>query len=265
MPKIPQLTPLKKTQILTLASRNSSSRSIAREVGCSQTAVRNCIKKYQNSEFLERKQGSGPKRKTTSAEDRLLKRICLQNRFKSAVDVRTEYIAGGGTEISVETVRRRLRECGLFARIPAKKPLLTKKMRKQRLIWAKKFKNWSETDWRRVMFSDESKFNLYGSDGIHYVRRRSGERLSDTCISPTVKHPAGQMVWGCFSYHGVGQLAFIDGTVNAKVYKKILRRHLFPSMEFHYSHESEFIFQDDSAPCHRAKSVSCFFFHCLIS
>ncbi|XP_077287686.1 uncharacterized protein LOC143912277 [Arctopsyche grandis] len=46
-------------------------------------------------------------------------------------------------------------------------------------------------DWRRVIFSDESKFNLFGSDGIHYVRRRSGERLSDKCIQPTVKHPAG--------------------------------------------------------------------------
>jgi len=39
-----------------------------------------------------RKSGSGMKRKTTLAEERLLKRISLKNRFKTAVDVRLEFI-----------------------------------------------------------------------------------------------------------------------------------------------------------------------------
>jgi hypothetical protein len=38
-------------------------------------------------------------------------------------------------------------------------------------------KSWTTADWQKVIFLDEIKFNLFGSDGIQYVRRRSGERM----------------------------------------------------------------------------------------
>lgn len=133
-------------------------------------------------------------------------------------------------------------------------------MRKNRLDWVKKYEHWSEMDWRNVIFSDESKFCLFGSDGMQYVRRKPGERLSDKCIKKTVKHPAGQMVWGCFSYYGIGVLHFINGTVNADVYNSILQTSLVPSIENHFSQGSKCIFQDDSAPCHRAKRFVFFIF-----
>jgi len=68
------------------------------------------------------------KRRTTLAEERLLKRISLKKRFKTAVDVCSEFISQNN--ISVETVRRRMRENNLIAYTPAKKPLLIPKMRK---------------------------------------------------------------------------------------------------------------------------------------
>lgn len=57
-----------------------------------------------------------------------------------------------------------------------------------------------------------------------------------------MKHPAGQMIWGCFSYHGIGHIQFIKGTVNAAAYRHILEENLFPSLEEHLAHESECIF-----------------------
>ena len=33
-----------------------------------------------------------------------------------------------------------------------------------------------------VHFSDESKFNLFGSNGGKFVRRKNGERLSHQCV-----------------------------------------------------------------------------------
>ena len=102
--------------------------------------------------------------------------------------------------------------------------------------------------------------NLICSDGIQYVRRRSGERMKENCLLRTVKHPAGQMIWGCLSYHGLGELAFVKGMVNSEVYKTILINHLTPSIEKPLSVADEVIFQDDSAPCHRSKMVSSIFF-----
>ena len=52
-----------------------------------------------------------------------------------------------------------------FSAIKVKKPLLTAKHMKRRLAWAKKYQNWTTDDWRRVVFSDETKVNVWGSDG----------------------------------------------------------------------------------------------------
>ena len=41
---------------------------------------------------------------------------------------------------------------------------------------------------------DESKFNLFGSDGKHYVRRQTGERLNPKCIKKSVKLGRGHVM-----------------------------------------------------------------------
>ena len=45
--------------------------------------------------------------------------------------------------------------------------------------------------------SDESKFEIFGSNCRVFVRRIVGERMISTCMVPTVKHGGGGvMVWG---------------------------------------------------------------------
>lgn len=129
-------------------------------------------------------------------------------------------------------------------------------MKVQRLQWAKEHRNWSEKQWNKVIFSDESKFNMHGSDGKQYVRRRPGEAYHPDCITTTVKHPESQMVWGCISSHGVGRLHFVKGTVNAAAYIDILETRLLPTIHDQFRSPKGCIFQDDSAPCHRAQKAS---------
>ena len=69
-------------------------------------------------------------------------------------------------------MRRRLDKAGLYGRVARKKPLLTDHHKKVHLAWAKERKNWTSEDWNRVVWSDESKFNLFGSDGRVYIRGR---------------------------------------------------------------------------------------------
>lgn len=257
MGKFSKLTDVQKGKILALSENTGkSSREISKEVGCCYSTVNRFLKKVKETGETNRKKGSGGVRKTSKSDDRQITRMCYKNRFATAVEMCAEFNSTSDNQIGVHTVRRRLREAGLMARRPAKKPLLTPKMKKQRLEWAKKYQNWTSLDWQQVIFSDESKFNLFGSDGIEYVRRKTGERFNENCIKKTVKHPAGQMIWGCFSYHGIGEIAFIKGYVKAPDYKNILESHLFPSIENHFSMASSMIFQDDSAPCHRAKLVN---------
>ena len=47
------------------------------------------------------------------------------------------------------------------------------------------------------------------NDAVQYIRRRSGEEYNSACLVSTVKHPQSVMVWGCFSWHGIGRLHLI--------------------------------------------------------
>jgi len=73
--------------------------------------------------------------------------------------------------------------------------------------------------WNHVLWSDETKINLFGSDGVKHVWRQPDEEYKDKCALPTVEHVGGSvMVWGCMSAAGTGELQFIEGTINANMY-----------------------------------------------
>ena len=59
-----------------------------------------------------------------------------------------------------------------MARIPCHKPFISKKNQKIRFDFATEHILWTEEQWNMVHFSDESKFNLFGSGGERFVRRK---------------------------------------------------------------------------------------------
>ena len=69
-----------------------------------------------------------------------------------------------------------------------------------------------------MLWSDESKFNLGGSDGRLGVRRPRGKKFNPRYTTPTVKHAGGNlMVWGCFSGYGIGPIHHLTDTMTATV------------------------------------------------
>ncbi|GFX65192.1 transposable element Tcb2 transposase [Trichonephila clavipes] len=129
-------------------------------------------------------------------------------------------------------------------------------LEKKRLYFAKEHISKPESFWNTVIFSGESKFNLYSSDGQYKVWRQVGEELDPKNTIKTVKNGSGSvLVWGCMSARGVGELVFIDGIMDKMVYLKILKNNLQKSA-VNVGLGSNFIFQQD--PEHAAKSVQLF-------
>ena len=64
-------------------------------------------------------------------------------------------MAQAGVSASARTVRQRLLEDGLVSRRAAKKPLLSRKNIRNRLIFCKRYRDWT----------DESPFRLFGASG----------------------------------------------------------------------------------------------------
>ena len=103
------------------------------------------------------------------------------------------------------------------------------KNRAARLKFAKRHLSWTNKEWEKVVWSDESKFLLFGTDGISFVRRPIGKRFHPRYQLPTVKHGGGLvMVRGCFSLGKMGPLHRVDGIMDRHVYMKILKDKLLP-------------------------------------
>jgi hypothetical protein len=59
------------------------------------------------------------------------------------------------------------------------------------LKFAQEHRNWTSKQWSCVLWSDESKYNLFGSNRIRYVRPPDGKRMNVWYIIPTVKYGGG--------------------------------------------------------------------------
>ena len=62
------------------------------------------------------------------------------------------------------------------------------------------------------------------------------------------------MVWGAISVHGTSCLHIVSGTMNAQKHISVLQTRLLPQIK-DWQSEWDWIFQQDSAPCHTAKAV----------
>ncbi|GFU91897.1 transposable element Tc1 transposase [Trichonephila clavipes] len=103
-----------------------------------------------------------------------------------------------GRSVSAETIRRVLRKAGYNGRVARKKPLIGKRNIVKRLKFAKehilKRTKSFQRFWNEVIFSDESKFNIFGSDGRRMVWRKPNTSHHPKHTIPTVKHGGGSVM-----------------------------------------------------------------------
>ena len=157
---------------------------------------------------------------------------------------------------NASTVRRRAHEIGLYGRVARKKSLVNKVNRGKRIQYARTYREKLLGFWNQVVWSDESKFNLFGSDGKVMVWRTPKEEFNPMCTVPTVKHDGRSvMCWGCFSTSGVGNLVFIDGNMPGEMYRDILEKNLLQSVK-KLKMKKDWVFQQDNDPKHRAAIVT---------
>ena len=196
---------------------------------------------------------SGRPRVTTQRQDRRIRLVHLRNRLRTATETAREVIGTHGRRVCPRTVRNRLREFDLRPRRPYVGPNLTPRRRQRRMQWLRAHapNRFRLADWRRVMFSDESRFSLQRSDRRQRVYRRLGERYSDACIREVDRFGGGGsvMVWGGISYGVKTPLVVIQGNLTAVRYRdQVLMPHVLPLVNAH-----NLTFQHDNARPHVAR------------
>ena len=131
---------------------------------------------------------------------------------------------------------------------------LTKKQVKGQKAWAEQFKLWTVRDWKRVMFSDESRINFIGSDGCQWCRRGGGEEFRKENVNAKAKYGGGHVnIWGCMTDRGFGQLRLIKGNLDSIQLLEIFEESLLGTLEDQFYSADEVYFQQDRDPKHMAK------------
>lgn len=253
--KISELTEAERGKILGLRIGGSSLAKIAKTLNIPKSTVYDTIKRYENTENLKSAPRSGRPKSLKVEDQKILRDIASKENRGSLEEIQKRFVEVSGVEVSKNTIRTNLHELGIFSRIAAKKPLLRRQQRENRLKWCMDRRNWTVRQWKAIIWSDESRFKIFRNDGPARVWRKDGERYKIKNIRPTVKHGGGGiMVWGCFSGKGLGPLVKVDGKMNHRDYIEILDKNLVPLIATQFRGRG-YKFQDDNAPVHTARNV----------
>ncbi|GFX01816.1 transposable element Tc3 transposase [Trichonephila clavipes] len=173
-----QLSEFERGLIIGRKTAGWSTQRVAGQVDHSERAVRNCWEQWTRVGTHARKIGPGATRKTTRREDR---RIVWQALVHPTV-TRSTIRADVGVALVPQTISRYLAEANLKSQHPFRALPLTPEHRQLRLQWCQARSMWNITDWKKVVFSDESRF-VWGTDDYRVrVWRRPGKLYT----SPTL-------------------------------------------------------------------------------
>ena len=230
-----------------------SARQVAKQFRISKSTVGKVRKEHLPD--LRKSRGGRPH--TLSPQN---KRFCVRaitsGKLETAISIVTELRNKLDVKVSDRTVRRALQEAGLEAAEKEEKPKLSAKNIKARLEFAKRHQHWTVEDWKRVIWSDETKINRFCSDGRSWCWKRNGESRQPRHVKGTVKHGGGSlMIWGCMTAHGPGFMCRIVDKMDQYLYKLILEEDLLETIEWYGLDAERVIFQHDNDPKHRARSV----------
>lgn len=245
-----QLTDIQKGMIIAHHSHGMSSRTIAKEVNCGKMAVTRFLNRYNQTGNANRKIGSGRPSLFSKSEKTRIIELAKQNRKISARTI-IKRLKLKSSEQSIRNVIHSVGGIGIYQK---KKPFVCERNRLKRLAWAREHLYWDIEQWKRVLWTDESKFFLRYQGRVS-VWKFPGDSPNDPKLTKgTVKHDKSVMVWGCFGGPGLGDLHKVKGIMNAKQYHNILQRHMFPSATRLFEGK-EWIFQQDNDPKHTAHII----------
>uniref|UniRef100_A0A8C6VA09 Glutamate receptor n=1 Tax=Neogobius melanostomus TaxID=47308 RepID=A0A8C6VA09_9GOBI len=112
-----------------------------------------------------------------------------------------------GESVHGTTISRTLHKSGLHGRVARRKPLLKGGHKKSRLKFSISHMEDTATMWKRVLWSDETKIELFGPNAKRYVWHTPNTAHRPECTIPSVKYGGGASCYGAaFPQRGLGRL-----------------------------------------------------------
>ena len=243
-------------QIYQAFNSGEKVKAIAKEFNVTPKTVYNIVKKIKSTGNARPRPKTGRPHRLTKADRKFAVLQLDRGHASNATDLQRKYFP----HVHPDTVRRALFKEGLIPAIRRVVPLLTPTRKRMRRIWARFVESWTEEYWKVVIFSDETKINLVGSDGHSWCWRRPGDANQARYLVESKKHGGGSLiVWGCITYNGVGRLHRITGIMRATDYVEILNEDLLGTLKDYHIEPGTFFYQQDKDAKHTARVTTAWF------
>ena len=216
---------------LTMLARGDNVSNVSRAFGSHRNTIIQLRQRFQQTGGVADRPRPGRPRVTNPRTDRFITLTHLRRRFQTATGSARQY------GISKQIVLHRLRQARqpIRPRRPYVGQVLTVRHRAARLQWAQRHFRWVRQQWARVLFSDESRFNLSHHDSRIRVFRRKGERFADNCLIEKDRFGSSSvMVWGGIMGRGKTNLIVVQDNLNAQgSINQILQPEAVPFLQRH--------------------------------
>ncbi|GFU67872.1 transposable element Tcb2 transposase [Trichonephila clavipes] len=151
----------------------------ARRLNVSRSVVQRLWDQYQSEDSVSRRPVPGRPRATTPAEDRFLALSARRRRITTVPQLVADPFQASGRRISATTVRNRLHNAGLYARIPVVCVPLNGRQRRNRLCWAREHVSWTQ-----ISLSGHTDLHVFHGGTV------TGLRYRDEILDPYVRQYA---------------------------------------------------------------------------
>lgn len=179
MQKIQKMVPKQKETsvserkiIMHLHSQGKSFAEIGQMMDRSRFTIRSIVNRFKGESNLQNAKRPGRPRVLSDRERQKIVREIKKDPKKTSTQLTAEVQEETGKKIHPMTVRRVLHEADYSARVARRKPLISLKNQKKRLAYAREYGSRPNSFWDQVLFSDESKYNIFRSDGRSTVWRK---------------------------------------------------------------------------------------------
>ncbi len=151
-----------KKNIAALHKDGVGYKKIAKTMKLSYSTVAKTLQQFNRTGFIQNRPRHGRPKKLSARAQRHIQRLCLGNRRMSTASIAAEVEGVQGQPVSAQTIHRTLHQIGLHGCRPRRKPLL-KMMPKKACKQFAEDKQTKDMDyWNHVLWSDETKINVFG-------------------------------------------------------------------------------------------------------
>lgn len=164
-----------------------------------------------------------------------------------------------GYACSSRTVKNVVESLGYHKRVPRRKFNIRPANKPIRLAWCYDLLHWTEEEWKRILWTDESSFSTAGFGHRPWVIRLPSEEYHPDCVDETFQQGRqSKMVWGGFCGQLKSELIFIPGKAkldSAMYVEKVMEPELVPFWHKCCEEYGWVKVVEDGAPGHKKHAI----------